>query len=86
MCEPWSPSLLASKLGIRSFLLIRILFFPVTLAQEEVFSNLNRSMTPHVKDHIIKWSSIRVIPPGRIRSPLRIPVDFSVFLFPERLG
>lgn len=57
VCEPWSLSLsvtglLASKLEIRSFLLLRIMFFPVKLAQEEVFSDLSWTLTLNVKDHI----------------------------------
>lgn len=42
MCKPWFlnlgvAGLLASKLMIHSLILIRILVFPVKVAQEEVF-------------------------------------------------
>lgn len=44
--------LLASKLETRSFLLIRILVFPVKPAQEEVFPDLNWTSMLTVEDLI----------------------------------
>lgn len=69
-------ALLASK-SVIHWLFIKILVFPVKLAQEEVFLNwLNH------RDHIITRSSIRVIAPGCGTFPFKV---FSIFLFLEKL-
>lgn len=42
-------------------------------------------MTFNHGDHIIAWSPIKVIAPDSVPAPLKIPVDFSIFLFFEKL-